>query len=96
MLTAQTLVDSKEFKDWIGDDQVRLIHNPYFDSETLPAFIVVHSDKEDGNKFSITRFWQSPNRKDQLDKIHVSVDHKSKTVDEVFQLLLSDYSKGLD
>jgi len=96
MITEETLKESQSFKDWIGDDKVRLIHNPYFEADVLPAFIVVHSDKEDDDKFTITRFWKSPNRKDQLDKIHVSVDHKNKTADEVFKLLLSDYSRGLD
>ncbi len=45
--------------------------------------------------YTITRFWKSPNRKDQLDKIRVSVDYSDISTDEMFALLLSEYSRGL-
>jgi hypothetical protein len=93
MLTKETLIDSEVFSDWIGTDKVILIHNPYEDG--YPSFIVIHSSGDEPAKFSITRFWQSPNRRDQLDKIHVSCDHKDVTAVDVFGLLLKDYSKPL-
>ncbi len=47
------------------------------------------------DSYRITRFWKSPNRKDQLDKIHVSVDHADINAQQAFEILLSDYSRGL-
>ena len=94
ILTEEILKNSPEFKTWIKG-RVSLIHNTYHDSkDPYPAYIVIHSS--DMGKWNITRFWKSPNRKDQLDKIHVSNDHSDISTDEVFKLLLSDYSRGLD
>ena len=92
MMTETTLKESQEFKKWIGDDKVRLIHDPYFESNAPSAFIVIHSKKGSG-KFTITRFWQ---RKNEPDKIQVSVDYENKSTEEVFKKLLFDYSRGLD
>ena len=91
VLTVDALQKSKEFNDWIGDDKVELIHCPY--EEGYPAYIVIHHG---GEGYFITRFWKSPNNKMQLNKIHVSVDHKGLTATQVFKVLLSDYSKSLD
>ena len=92
MFTEEILKTSKEFKEWITG-RVALIHNTYFDSkEPYQTYIVLHSDM---GKWTITRFWQSPNRKGQLDKIHVSNDHVNISTEEVFKILLSDYSRGL-
>lgn len=94
MFTQSVLENSTEFKGWIGKDRVVLIHNTYHDNEDItPGYIVIHTSGM--GKFSITRFWQSPNRKDQLDKIHVSADQRDISAEEVFALLLSDYSSGL-
>ena len=95
MLTSfsvEELKNSKEFKDWVTG-RVALIHNTYFDSRTpYETYIVLHSDM---GKWTITRFWKSPNRKDQLDKIHVSNDYVGISTEEAFVKLLSDYSRGL-
>lgn len=91
MFTEAELKNSAEFKDWIKG-KVSLIHNTYHDSkEPYGAYIVLHSDM---GKWTITRFWQSP-KKDQLGKIYVSVDHKNISTEEVFQILLTKYSRGL-
>lgn len=92
MFTEEELKNSPEFKTWIGG-RVALIHNTYFDSvEPYQTYIVLHSDM---GKWTITRFWKSPNRKDQLNKIWASVDHRDVSTEEVFKLLLSEYSRGL-
>lgn len=94
MFTQEILKQSKEFKDWVSG-KVSLIHNTYFDSkEPYQTWIVVHSNEE--GKWTITRFWQSPNRKDQLDKIHVSNDYVDISIEKVFEVLMSDYSRGLE
>lgn len=92
MFTEEILKNSTEFKDWVTG-RVALIHNTYFDSvEPYQTYIVLHSDM---GKWTITRFWRSPNRKDQLDRIHVSNDYVDISTEEVFKLLLSKYSRGL-
>jgi len=92
MFTEENLKNSTEFKEWITG-RIALMHNTYFDSkEPYQTYIVVHSDM---GKWTITRFWKSPNRKDELDKIHVSNDHVEISTEEVFKILLSDYSRGL-
>jgi|GEM_PF-7070049 len=92
MFTEENLKNSTEFKKWITG-RIALMHNTYFDSkEPYQTYIVVHSDM---GKWTITRFWKSPNRKDELDKIHVSNDHVEISTEEVFKILLSDYSRGL-
>lgn len=92
MFTEEVLKASKEFKDWVTG-RVALIHNVYHDSqEPYAVYIVIHSDM---GKYTITRFWQSPNRKDQLDKIYVSNDYVDVSSEEVFTALVTDYSRGL-
>jgi len=92
MFTEENLKNSTEFKEWITG-RIALMHNTYFDSkEPYQTYIVVHSDM---GKWTITRFWKSPNRKDELDKIHVSNDHVEISTEEVFKILLADYSRGL-
>jgi hypothetical protein len=90
MMTENALKESIEFKNHIGDDKIMLIHDPYFESNITPAFIVIHSNKKSRNRFTITRFWK------RKDNIMVSVDHKNKTAEEVFKILLFDYSRGLE
>lgn len=93
MLTEEDLKNSKEFKEWITG-RVALIHNLYPDSEEpFPTYIVIHSDM---GKWTFTRFWRSPNRKDQLDKIHVGNDYENISTEDAFKILLSDYSRGLN
>lgn len=92
MLTEEVLKNSSAFKSLVTG-RVSFIHNTYFDNkEVRPAYIVVHGDF---NKWTITRFWQSPNRKDQLDKIHTEIDYVDISTTEVFKVLLSEYSCGL-
>ena len=92
MFTEQELKNSQEFKEWITG-VVALIHNTYWDSkEPYQTYIVLHSNM---GKWTITRFWKSPNNKFQLDRIHVSNDYVNVSTNEVFGLLLSQYSCGL-
>ncbi len=90
MLTEEILKNSKEFKQWING-RVSLIHDTY-GGEGLPSFIVLHSNM---GKWTITRFWQSPNKLTELDKIRVSNDYVDVSTDEVFKILLSEYSRAL-
>lgn len=93
MFTEEILKNSNEFKESITG-RIILIHNTYYDSENInPAYIVIHSDF---GKFTITRFWQSPNRKDMPDKIYSKNDYENISSEEVFKKLLSHYSKGLN
>jgi hypothetical protein len=91
-MTAEELKNSPEFKQWITG-RVSLIHNTYWDAkEPFYAYIVLHSEM---GKWTITRFWKSPNMKDQVSKMQVSVDYTNISTDEVFGLLLTKYSRGL-
>lgn len=86
MLTIQQLIDSPEYKSWITGD-VSLIHNLYHDSiEPYGSYIVIHGNM---GKWNITRFFQGGG------KIQVSQDHTNISTDTVFQMLLSEYSRGL-
>lgn len=86
MFTKELLTNSKEFKEW-ATGRVALIHNTYYDSkEPYATWIVLHSDM---GKWTITRFWKGS------DKIHVSNDHVNISTEEVFPILLSEYSRGL-
>ena len=86
MLTEEKLVNSPEFKQWIKG-RVSLIHNCYYDAkEPYGSFIVLTSDL---GKFTITRFFE------MADKLQVSVDHKDVSTEEMFKILLSEYSRGL-
>jgi len=88
MFTEEILKNSKEFKDWVTG-RVALIHNTYYDSKVpYQTYIVIHSDM---GKWTITRFWKSIGK----DIINVSNDHVDISTEEVFKLLLSDYSRGL-
>jgi hypothetical protein len=92
MFTEEILKNSKEFKEWVTG-RVALIHNNYYDSEkSFATYIVLHSAM---GKWTITRFWQSPNRKDRLGKIYANNDHVDISTEETFKILLSDYSRGL-
>ena len=87
MFTEKILKDSKEFKDWISG-KVALIHDLYHDDKfgDSPAFIVLHQDM---GKWTITRFFEIGG------KIQISNDHVDISTEEVFKLLLSRYSRGL-
>jgi hypothetical protein len=86
MLTKETLKISKEFKEWITG-KVALTHNVYYDSkEPYATYIVLHSDM---GKWTITRFFEMGG------KIQVSVDYENISTEEVFKLLLNEYSRGL-
>lgn len=92
MFTEEQLKNSQEFKDWIKD-KVALIHNTYFDSEQpYGSYIVLTSNM---GKWTITRFWQN-SFSDIKAKINVSVDYNNISTEEVFKLLLTKYSRGLD
>lgn len=88
MLTEKILRESDEYKQWIGDAKVALIHNVYYDSKDIgyPVYIVITS-KDD--KYTITRFFEVG------EKIQVRVDYFNESVEKIFILLLSNYSSGL-
>jgi hypothetical protein len=88
-LTEERLKESKEFKEWITGI-IALIHNVYHDNkdQEFKAFIVLHSDM---GKWTITRFFTDLSG----EKIHVSNDYVDISTIEVFQKLLSEYSRGL-
>ncbi len=88
LLTEDILKASSQFKEWINGT-VHLIHNCYYDSkEPYGSFIVVHSIND--KYFTITRFFLMGG------KIQVSQDYVEVSMNKVFQLLLSDYSRGLN
>lgn len=87
MFTTEELIGSIEYKEWVTEPVV-LIHNTYHDAvEPYQTYIVIQS-LGDG-LYSITRFFKSGNR------IMVSVDHNNVTAENVFSILLTDYSRGL-
>ena len=86
MFTEEVLKNSEVFKRWVTG-KVALIHNIYYDSkEPYATYIVLHSDM---GKWTITRFFEMGG------EIQVSNDHVDISSEEVFKLLLSDYSRGL-
>jgi hypothetical protein len=85
--TEEVLKSSKEFAEWVTG-KVALIHNTYYDSkEPYASYIVLHSDM---GKWTITRFFEMGGN------IHVSNDHVDISTKEVFKLLLTSYSRGLN
>ena len=91
MFTEQQLKESAEFKEWVTPENVVLIHNCYYDSkEPYGSYIVISKEDDDNpSLYTITRFFQGGNN------INVSVDYQDVTAEEIFPLLLSDYSGGL-
>lgn len=85
--TEEILKNSEEFKDWVTG-RVALIHNTYHDSRVpYESYIVLHSDM---GKWTITRFFKVG------EKIQVSVDHENISTEDVFKILLTKYSRGLE
>jgi len=91
MFTEEELKNSEEFKTSIIG-RVALIHNVYYDSEGEPLYIVLYSQM---GKWTIMRFWKSPNKKTELNKIRVKKDYQNISTEEAFKVLLSEYSRGL-
>lgn len=94
-MTQEILIKSEEFKDWIGDDKVALIHNTYYDSKIpYASFIVIHAseDQQENSKWTITRFFPFIG----TERINVSVDYSDISTEECFKILLTEYSRGLD
>ena len=92
VLTEELLKNHQEYKDWVGDNKVALIHNCYYDSkDKYAAFIVVHTDGE--GHWTITRFFPTGVH---LDKVAVSQDYTDISTEKVFKLLLTEYSRGLE
>lgn len=93
-LTEEKVKNSPEYKEYVTG-QVALIHNVYCanNENDNSVYIVIHCE---WGKWTITRFWTSPNRKDRLDKILVINDYVDISSVEVFKALLSDYSRGIN
>ena len=86
MFTEEKLKSSTEFKEWVNG-RIALIHNCYYDSkEPYGSYIVLHSDM---GKWTITRFFE------MAEKIYVSEDYSNISTEDVFRVLLADYSRGL-
>lgn len=92
-LTQEALKESPEFKEMVTG-RIVLIHNPYYDHKDniSNCFIVIHSKM---GRYTITRFWRSPNLKQNSERIWKNNDYVDITAEEVFKVLLSDYSTGL-
>jgi hypothetical protein len=92
-LTEGILRESKEFKENITG-RIALIHEVHEESDKpCTAFIVLSMDY---GKVTITRFWTSPNKRTELDKIRFKVDYKDISIIETFEILLTDYSRKLE
>lgn len=81
-ITVEEFKKSVEFKDWITG-LVHLIHDMYSDGT---SYIVIHSDM---GKHTITRFFFTGS------KLQTSVDHTNLSSEEVFKILLTEYSNPL-
>ena len=89
-LTVEEVRNSPIYKELVTG-RVSLIHNTYWDSRTpMEAYIVIHSDM---GKWTITSFWKSPKSKGE--KLFGKNDYVNISTDEVFALLLKEYSTGL-
>ncbi len=85
-MTKETLMQSPIFKEWV-DGKVSIVHNTYAENKDIsPAYIVIHSQKD---KYTITRFFELGT------KMHASVDYTDISAERVFELLLTEYSRGL-
>jgi len=84
MITIKTLEASELYSLWVTA-RVVLTRNIYRDGDA--TFIVIQD--LGGSKYSITRFFKMGN------DMHVSLDHKELTSEEVFKVLTEEYSVGL-
>jgi hypothetical protein len=90
---------SENFKSWIDESRIVMIHDINHDTALDNAtYIVITKDKsttrvKGEDKFTITRFFTIGHFERQT--IHVSQDYTGKTAAEVFALLMSKlYSRG--
>ena len=91
--TVNELKASKEF-GWFVKGTPVLIHNTYLGEPGItPAYVVV--SKSQSGYYSIQRFWKSPNRKDQLDKIYHEEDYENLDDSKVMNLLMTEYTNSL-
>lgn len=84
-LTKEALLKSDIFNE-LATGVVGLIHyshKGFYSSR--PLFIVLHSDM---GKWTMSLFWISPNRKDQLDVIRGRNEYINKSTVEMFDILL--------
>jgi hypothetical protein len=88
--TVEELKSSKEYKEWIGDENVVKIHDTYHDDPMDYAAYIVITKR--AGRYSITRFFKMPTN---LSKVQVSVDKQNISAEEVFEDLLNKYSSGL-
>ena len=87
-MTEQTLKNSKEFKEWIADNTVAIIHHQHR-SPSYQSFIVIHRPKDE--EWSITRFMVDNFNDVNGENIIVSVDAQYLSAEEVFKILLTKY-----
>lgn len=88
-LTKEELKNSPEFKKWVLANVV-LIHNIHHGAR-IPQYewIVIHSDDGDG-LWSITRFFKVKG------DIQVVGDHQDVRPEQIFKILLDEYSQGIE
>ena len=97
MITEKILKASKEWKDWIQDDNVVRVFDIHRNDPDAPNMyrtfiVIVREDAEsfDQPYYTITRFFPLG------DRIMVSVDHTNLTAEEVFDVLLTIYSAPIN
>lgn len=91
-MTEAILKASKVWKEWIDETKVVKLFDMYRntpdDPDAYRTFIAVVKDEEtdEDTPYLITRFFEVGNR------IMVSVDHTNLSAEDVFDLLLTQYS----
>ncbi len=87
----EELRNSPEFINYRWSTIEVLVHNAYYDSkEITPAYIVItRPTTHNVQLWSIARFYKMG------EKIQMSIDHQLKPAEEIFNLLLTEYSRGL-
>lgn len=91
--TEKQLRDSPEFKEAITGyiSALRQIPGDSM-AQILPAYVVIHQSQ---SKFTVTKFWKSPNKKTELDEIRFRNIETDISTNELIAFLL-DNRLGID
>lgn len=87
MFTQTQLINSNEYKTWIGKNIPFLIQ-PLYETDNT-AFIVI---LEKNNKFDVCRFFYCI----FSEKIYVSFDYTNITTKELLEAIFNDYTEKLN